>query len=179
MATDRPLELAVSVASVLRRHDVAFALIGGSALAVYGYARATYDVDFIVATRGVFDLAWETELPGVAVDRRRADYDDPIGGVVRFNAPGQSPVDLVVAKWKWEAAVLSRSTEISFAGTTVPVPRLTDLVLLKIAAGGPQDLADATELVTYDADVKDHLGAIVNDLPSQLQADVTTFLETL
>ena len=179
MAADRALALSVSVASALRRHEIPFALIGASALAVHGHARATYDVDFLVATRRVFYIPWERELAGVAVDRRRAEYDDPIGGVVRLSAPEQSPVDIVVAKWKWEAAAISRSIETSFAETSVPVPTLTDLVLLKIAAGGPQDLADAAELASYDPDALTRLSELAETLPSALRKEVADFIAKL
>ncbi len=130
----------------------------------------------MVATPNVFQLPWESELPGTSVDIRHADLDDPLGGVVRFTGALVAPVDVVVGKCAWEASLLSRCIDSSFGGAQVPVPSLHDLVLLKIAAGGPQDLADATELASDDPGVASRLRTIFDTLPEALRRDVETFL---
>jgi hypothetical protein len=67
--------------------------------------------------------------------------------------PTATDIDLVVAKWKWEADVIERSEPVSISGVQVRVPRTRDLILLKLAAGGYADLQDAAALLAVgDAD---------------------------
>jgi len=56
-------------------------------------------------------------------------------------------VDLIVAKWPWEAQLITRAEPISIAGVSIRVPRMSDLILLKLAAGGYADLQDASALL--------------------------------
>ena len=57
-----------------------------------------------------------------------------------------------LAKWKWEAAVIERAEPMQVAGTAVKVPRMSDLILLKLAAGGYTDLHDAAALLALADD---------------------------
>lgn len=66
----------------------------------------------------------------------------------------------------------------STSHSALPRSTIRDLVLLKIAAGGPQDIADAAELATYDPGVEDHLRAISDGLPSELSAAIARFIES-
>lgn len=83
------------------------------------------------------------ELAGsdVAVDVRKGDLDDPLGGVVRIGA-GADQIDLVVGKWTWEQRVVERAQLVEVGGFPMRVPTTSDLILLKLAAGGPIDQQD-------------------------------------
>lgn len=141
------------IADVLRVLDemgTSYALIGAHAMAARGYPRFTIDIDILTADRRVLDPStWTTlERTGALVDRRRGDPDDPLGGVVRIQRAGLPDVDLVLGKWKWEAAVIDRAEPMRLGEVAVRVPRLADLILLKLAAGGSLDLHDAGVLLT-------------------------------
>jgi hypothetical protein len=69
---------------------------------------------------------------------------DPLGGVVRIEAPAERPVDVIVGKLAWQARAVSRAHRPG-AGPAIAQPR--DLVLLKLYAGGTQDLWDIRELL--------------------------------
>ena len=124
-------------------------LIGAHAMAARGYPRFTVDIDLLTTDPRVLDRAtWaELERDGAAVEPRRGDADDPLAGVVHFLLADASDVDLVLAKWKWEAGVIERAEKMSVMGIDLPVPRTSDLILLKLAAGGYLDLRDAAALL--------------------------------
>jgi hypothetical protein len=72
------------VRRVLDAHGICYALVGAHAMAVRGYPRSTVDIDLWTADARVLDEALWVGLrqDSVAVDVRRGDADDPLGGVV-------------------------------------------------------------------------------------------------
>jgi nucleotidyltransferase AbiEii toxin of type IV toxin-antitoxin system len=150
------------------------ALIGGVALAVHGITRHTEDADLLSADgRVLSDAFWEIlRKEGVRVEVRRGDFDDPLRGVVRLTADGEKAVDVVVGRSSWHEQVLSRRRILQVAGEDLPVVDPADLVLLKLEAGGPQDLLDVRLLLAgpegkpMRADVETRLSS----LPASLRA---------
>ena len=143
------LSLIERVAAHLAERHVPFAVIGAAALAVHGVSRGTRDLDLFALDRVCLDAAiWAPlEAGGTAVRVRRGDTDDPLAGVVRFTMSGEQPVDLVVGKSAWHAAILSRTRVGFVAGVQLPVARASDIVLLKLYGGGPQDAWDIEQLL--------------------------------
>jgi hypothetical protein len=150
------------VCAVLDEHHVPYALIGAAALAARGVARSTYDIDLLTTGVGALDSALWASFPADAVDIRRGDLDDPLAGVVRITIDTNRPVDVVVGKHAWQARAIARAEPIA-GGPPVVLAR--DLILLKLYAGGAQDLWDIREILA--------LGD-----PS-LQAEVTTDISVL
>jgi hypothetical protein len=122
------------------RH-VPHALIGGHALAARGYARFTLDVDILTTDKGVLQQDFWSELRE-DVDVRLGDPDDPLRGVVRITLADGAMADIVVGKYQWQQGVIERAESLDVGNITIPVPGSSDLILLKLFAGGPQDLAD-------------------------------------
>jgi hypothetical protein len=137
------------VRRVLDAHGIRYALIGAHAMAVRGYPRSTVDIDLLTADARVLDQSLWVGLrqAAAAVDIRRGDADDPLGGVVHILLADATDVDIVVAKWQWEARLIERAELVVLASATVPVPPRSDLILLKLAAGGYTDLQDAAVLL--------------------------------
>ncbi len=134
------------VVQLLTDQQVAHAVIGAAALAAHGVARSTYDIDLLTTDSRVLttDLWEPLRADDVAVDIRRGDADDPLGGVVRLDAPGERPVDIVLGKHGWQARAVQRAA-LPAGGPAVVTAR--DLVLLKLYAGGAQDVWDVRELL--------------------------------
>lgn len=159
------------IAEVVRVLDglgAPYALIGAHAMAARGYPRFTVDVDFLTTDSQVLNPSEWAGLvrAGAAVEVRRGDDDDPLAGVVHIALPDGAEVDVIVGRWKWEADVIARADAMQVGTMNVLVPRLADLVLLKVAAGGHLDLRDAVVLLTLgDRD------ALVQEVESRL-ADV-------
>jgi len=150
------------------------ALIGAMALAVHGIGRSTQDVDFLVLDRSVLGAdVWKgLSASGAAVEIRRGDGDDPLAGVVRLSRPGEAAVDVIVGKEEWHSQVLDRRFEVLLEGQRLFAARAADLVLLKLDAGGPQDLLDIRLLLqggrgtALRAEVK----GLLRDLPQSLRS---------
>jgi hypothetical protein len=139
------VSLLSQVTAVLDEAEIPFALIGAAALTVYGVNRATLDLDLFATSPACLDAGlWQILLPTVQMDIRLGDLTDPLAGVVRFRAPGSQPVDLIVGKLIWQRELIERAIS---PGTGPPVVRLSDLILLKIYAGGPQDAWDVQQLL--------------------------------
>jgi hypothetical protein len=132
--------------ALLTEHGIPCALIGAAALAARGVARSTYDIDLLVADPRVLDpdLWAAARAVDTRVDIRRGDFDDPLGGVIRVEQASQRPVDVVLGKHAWQREMLSRAEAVP-GGPPIVLP--ADLILLKLYAGGPQDLWDIRELL--------------------------------
>ena len=137
------------MATRLSERQIPFAVIGAAALAVHGVSRGTRDLDlFSLTSECLNSITWESfEANGVIVRVSRGDDDDPLAGVVRFTASGEGPVDLVVGKSPWQAAIPGRARRARVGDVELPVARATDIVLLKLYGGGPQDAWDIEQLL--------------------------------
>ncbi len=124
-------------------------MIGAAAMAVHGVSRATRDLDLLVmSAECLAPPTWAAlEHDGLGVSIRRGDADDPLAGVVRVTAAGDSPIDVVVGRAGWQDAAIGRATVRTIEGVAVPVVTATDLILLKLYAGGPQDAWDVEQLL--------------------------------
>jgi hypothetical protein len=135
--------------ATLEAAEIAYALIGAAALAVHGISRSTFDLDLLAVDRGCLAPALWTGLEqrGIAIEIRRGDVDDPLAGIVRFSAAGAQPVDLVVGRSSWQRDTLARAGRARVGNLEIPVLQPSDLVLLKLYAGGPQDAWDIEQLL--------------------------------
>jgi hypothetical protein len=162
------------VVRALEALGVSFALIGAHAVALRGHPRMTVDYDFLTTdARVLAEAPWSAlAATGVAVDVRHGDPDDPLAGVVHMTLRDGEEVDLVVGRWKWEQAVIDRAELLDVGPFRVRVPRASDLILLKLSAGGTLDLQDVAVMLEVAGDraalvrdVEEHLG----DLPAHAQ----------
>lgn len=139
-----------SVLRHLSASGVPFAVIGAHALAAHGLARFTVDVDVLVMSSSVLEMDfWPEDLRTRILDVRRGDDSDPLRGVVRFGAP--LALDIVVGRGPlMRSALAAAKVE---PAIELPVVAPSDLIALKLEAGGPQDLADIASLL----EVRKHL----------------------
>jgi hypothetical protein len=163
----RELTVVAAVASTFEDAGIAYALIGAAALAVHGISRSTFDLDLLAVDRGCLEPEMWAGLGerGISVEIRRGDAADPLAGVARFSAHGAQPVDLVIGRSSWQGDTLTRAGRAKVGTIELPVLRPSDLVLLKLYAGGPQDAWDVQQLLA-GADRK----AIVREVESHLPA---------
>jgi hypothetical protein len=163
------MSLLEEISSTLEAAGIRHALIGALALATYGVNRASVDLDLFVADASCLrpDLWADLQSQGVSVQVRKGDLTDPLAGVVRFQAPGETPIDIVVGKFAWQAKVLERAEPIGGA----LVVRAADLVLLKLYAGGLQDAWDVQQLLArpFREDLVREVESRLSDLPARCQ----------
>jgi predicted nucleotidyltransferase len=166
------------VIAILEKQGIQYALVGGMAVAARGYPRFTADFDLLTTDKSVLqDALWnELRASGLAVDVRKGDFDDPLAGVVRIGSKPEQ-IDIVVGKWKWEQRVIDRAQTIDVKGMAVRVPITSDLILLKLAAGGPIDQQDIVRLLAVGP--RDQLISEVNEKIGELPADARDLWQRL
>ncbi len=154
--------LLAAVVSLLDRAGIRCALIGAAALAARGVARSTFDLDLLTTDLRALEANIWRELidTGAQVSVRRGDAEDPLAGVVRVERASDRTVDVVVGKSGWQDAIAARAEPIEIDRAVVPVARASDLILLKLYAGGSQDAWDIEQLLATDE--RDGLVAAVN-----------------
>jgi len=160
------------ISRVLETIGAPYALIGARAVAVRGHPRMTLDYDFLTTDSRVLQVAVWQELSdrGATIDARQGEHDDPLAGVVHIVLADGVEADVVLARWKWELEVIERAQRVDLGGTMVPVPLTSDLILLKLAAGGPIDLQDVVALLATDPE---RLTREVDEKVHEVRPDVT------
>ena len=162
------LDLLAAVSADLTSRTIPHALIGAVALAAHGIVRASLDSDILIVMAGAPPTEmWEcVRREGADITTRIGDPDDPFRAVVRITKRGSPPVDVLVGKFSWQREVIARARRISYSGCELPVVNAADLILLKLFAGGPQDLRDIERLLssssraTLLAEVDAHVSAL-------------------
>jgi hypothetical protein len=140
------------VTTLLDELRIPYALIGGLAVIARGVVRATRDVDLLIdAPLGDGrSLAISLNHHGLPGAFQKGDLDDPIPGLIRLDVPvssGAVRCDLLFPARTWEAEAVRNAAPVDVEGFVIRVATAADLFLLKLRAGGPQDLLDAAELL--------------------------------
>ena len=129
-----------------------YSLIGALAVSAHARPRATQDIDFMVsAEQEFFFKIFPKILEDKGYDLKvfKGHLDDPINGLIRIydKEDNVELADIIPVFWKWQDEIVTAAQKIDFSGVKIPVARLEDLVILKLCAGGPQDIIDAEELL--------------------------------
>lgn len=145
-----------------RQNDLlrAYALIGGFAVAAWGLPRATQDIDFALDLGGADPSVLAGALGG---QYRPGGPDDPLAGTVTLSvrASGHAiPIELVFLPGPWTRLLFDQVKTLHVLDCSVPVLSWQPLILLKLYAGGPQDLIDAERLLVIQRPDPDTLRAI-------------------
>jgi predicted nucleotidyltransferase len=132
----------------LLEEKVRFLLVGAYAVAVYGYPRATKDIDIFVraAPENASSLMKALLRFGAPVsDVSESDFSRE--GVVFQIGSSPRRIDILtrISGVDFERAYANRQT-VSVEGMDVPVISLKDLIANKRASGRTQDLADLEKL---------------------------------
>jgi len=137
----------------LSEEKVRFLLVGAYALAVYGYPRATKDIDFFVRA---------SPENAASLVRALSRFGAPLEGISEMDFAsegivfqiGNSPrrIDILtrISGIDFESAYANRRV-VSVDGLEVPVISLSDLIANKQASGRAQDLADIEKLKALEA----------------------------
>ena len=160
------MNLLLRLVAYLETRGVISALIGGGALAAHGIARATLDFDLLVVDRAVLTSQFWKDSGVTNPEVRPGDPDDPLAGAVRVT-DGAEVVDIIVGKHAWEAQILVRRVHVTVEQQSLPTVDRADLILLKLFAGGPQDLLDVRLLLAADpGNMRSEVERRLVDLPS-------------
>lgn len=138
----------------------AYALIGGFAISALGLPRATHDIDFALYLGRANPCSLADTLGG---QYRPGAPDDPLAGVITLavKASGQAiPIQLVLLPPRWTPVLFDQVQTLRVLDCSVPVVPWRPLILLKLYAGGPQDLIDAERLLAIKRPDPVALGAL-------------------
>lgn len=149
--TPDPLALLAAAVQACEEVGAGYALIGALARNVWAPPRATADVDLAVAVEAASyaSLLAALERRGVALKRTVvADPGASVPDVVLLeSATGVvRRLDLLVAKTAFEREAIATAT-VQDVGVRCRVVQPEHLVVYKLIAGRPRDLADAEEVV--------------------------------
>jgi predicted nucleotidyltransferase len=138
--------------------DLRFALLGGLAVSIWGVIRATQDIDFIAdcdpSPIGNIPLRAKIQsflkAQDCSAEWRVGATDDPIPLLLHVELAANfhdMSADILWAHRNWQREALQRVVVVDFDGESIPVLHPEDLILMKIDAGGPQDLFDVEQLL--------------------------------
>ncbi|HVR44845.1 MAG TPA: hypothetical protein VMS56_15545 [Thermoanaerobaculia bacterium] len=147
------------------------AVIGGFAMAARGRVRTTIDLDLLTTdARALDDRTWSPlRAQRTEVEIRRADLDEPVAGMVRVRLPGID-VDVVIGWDRWQQEIVERAETMPIAGMALPVATTDDLILLKLYAGGVDDMHDVANLLGLepDGELVRRVDEALRDLPKEM-----------
>jgi hypothetical protein len=135
----------LAAVELLERHRLGYAVIGGLALAQWGVARATRDVDFKIAVPDTnYGRVRETLEAAFPEPGRPALPPNPL--IVSVRAQGVI-VDFLLALPGYDTDVVERAVARPVGGRDVRFARAEDLIVQKIIAGRDRDWLDVEALL--------------------------------
>lgn len=129
-----------------------YSLIGALAVSARARPRATQDIDFLVSADRDFFFNTFPEIlkkKGYNIKVFRGETNDPVNGLIRiYDKEDQTELaDIIPVLWKWQDEIVAAAEKVDLFEVSIPIARVEDLIVLKLKAGGPQDLLDAEELL--------------------------------
>ncbi len=124
-----------------------YALVGGFAVSAWGVPRATHDIDFALTLGPVDPSSFAAAVRG---QYSPAAPDDPLCGVITTSAAttGQAiPIQMILLPPRFTTVIFEGLQFLPIFDCRVPIVSWQILILLKLYAGGPQDLLDAQQLL--------------------------------
>jgi len=161
---------------------ISWYLFGAQAAIVYGVARLTADVDVTVRAPSSPTSEWLSVLGRHGFEPRFTDPDfiEQTRVLPVVHTATALPVDIVLAGPGLEQDFLDRAVMRSVDGVPVPVVEIADLVVLKVLASRPKDLADVVMLMRAQGGAIDQgrVRAVLSMLESALgQSDLLVAFE--
>jgi hypothetical protein len=142
-------------AQLFERLGTPYAVMGGIAVRVYGIPRPTYDVDFTLAIdrNRLPELFEAVRALGYSVpEAYETGWVDRVGGMplvkVRLYLEGRGvDIDLFLAESRFQEQLLARRRREQLEEAPVWLVSPEDLILLKLLARRPRDLADIGDIL--------------------------------
>ncbi|MBM4010871.1 MAG: hypothetical protein FJ286_05750 [Planctomycetes bacterium] len=141
--------------AVFETHGLPYAIMGGIAVRAHGIPRPTYDVDFTLAIprERLGELFASLADRGYTVPEPHAHgWVDQVGGMplvkVRLFLEGRTiDADIFIAETPFQQEVIARRIHAEVEGQPVNIVTAEDLILFKLVASRPRDLADVQDVL--------------------------------
>ncbi len=127
--------------------NIRYAVVGGLAVGFYGYLRATEDIDFMVDTSDVSQVAEILVNLGYNDKKDPWRFKDNQLQLRRFIKHGDDPdnisvVDVLEAATSGNLKVLDKAVDIKYADISIKVVTASDLILMKKPQNSDKDKLD-------------------------------------
>jgi len=142
-----PQDVLELIAQVFADAELPYALIGGHAINAFLQPRFTADIDLTVQAdpRALARVRAAFEAAGYRVVDEHGALLPSGPDFVRFHGgPDEPPIELQVAKTSFQEGLIVRASK---EGPGLAVATAEDLIVLKLIANRPKDLADLAGLV--------------------------------
>jgi predicted nucleotidyltransferase len=168
-------QLLAKIANALDRLRIAYMVIGGQAVLLYGEPRLTKDIDITLGAgvegfTQITDLVRELSLK-VLVDNPEAFVHKTMVLPVIEDATGIL-VDFIFSHSPYEQQAITRAREVQLGATAVKFASLEDVVIHKIIAGRGRDIDDVKAILLknrgYDTD---YIARWLKEFDQSLQED--------
>jgi hypothetical protein len=148
-----------ALASALDGLGVRWYLFGAQAALIRGSHRLTEDIDVTVLLDDVSAEALAARVGAAGFALRVPDFEDFVATtrVLPFvHETTRMPIDLVIGGPGLEELFLQDSERLLVGDVSVPVPSVEHLIVMKLLAGRPNDLLDATAMArANDVDMEE------------------------
>lgn len=144
-----PQRALVAFAELARREHLRWYVFGAQAVNLYGFPRATADVDVTVelGSREPSDLVAKLAQAGFAVRFPDPGFIEATRVIPATHVATKLPIDVVLAGPGLEQLFLEQAEIHHVAGHEIRVIAPEHLVVTKLIAGRPKDLEDVRELL--------------------------------
>ncbi|MFY9345330.1 MAG: DUF6036 family nucleotidyltransferase [Planctomycetota bacterium] len=155
-------EVALRLIRLLERDQTPYALMGGIVVPIWGVPRATYDVDVtLLGDAAVVDRFLAAAVAdGFVVDPPfTKGFRDRVSGMDKLRIEWWTPesrrveVDVFLVTTEYQRAAFARRVQARIDHTTAWVIGPADLILHKLVAGRPKDLADIQNVLAVQGSV--------------------------
>jgi predicted nucleotidyltransferase len=149
-------DLLAKIARELKTAELAYMIIGGQAVLLYGTPRLTKDID---VTLGVDVGHLEDLLPVIGGAGLEIIPENPRSFVEQTSVLPTGDknsgirVDFIFSFTPYERQAISRSKAVSLSGTSVMFAAAEDVIIHKIFAGRPRDHEDVRSILLKNPDL--------------------------
>ena len=130
--------------------EIPYSLIGGIAASALGQPRFTHDVDALImyAQETVVEVLGTAPAHGFIARRANPEFFAREFKLVllRHETTGVN-VDLLLGLFDFERELIAKAKRAAVLGGRFPLPRPDDLLIMKLVAARPQDIADSRALL--------------------------------
>ncbi len=146
-------DLLADAARALEALGARWYLFGAQAAILHGAARLSADVDITVdlGGRSTAELASALQAAGFELLVADPEFVERTRVLPLVHARSRMPLDVVLSGPGIEEEFFRRSAPCEIEGVVVPVASAEDIVSMKILAGRPKDVEDATSVIAAQA----------------------------
>lgn len=150
-------DVLVAFADVAKRLGLRWYVFGAQAVNLYGFPRATADLDLTVDLEGISAQMLLDKLVSAGFVARFADaaFIAATRVIPIVHRASKLPVDVVLAGPGLEERFLDEVTLHAIGRRKIPVISVENLIVTKVLAGRPKDLEDIRELCATRGDSLD------------------------